>query len=98
MKLNEAVKEIIKMCNKSQTEVGNDIGMQSGAFSTMMKRNNMQVKTLVTICNKLGYEIVLRPTEGTNRKERTVIIDEAGLWFTDMRESVPKVKPKMAIV
>ena len=78
MKLNDAIKEIIKMSNKSQNEVGREIGMQSGAFSTMMRRNNMQVKTLLSICNILGYEVVLRPAKGTNKSERTVIIEEAG--------------------
>ena len=78
MKLNEAIRELLKMCNISQNGLGEKIGMKSGAFATVMKRNNMQVKTLLAITNALGYEIVLRPKSGTNRSERTVVVDMVG--------------------
>lgn len=78
MKLNEAIKHIIKMCNTTQSKVAKDIGMKQGAFATIMCRNNMQVKTLVGIANGLDYEIVLRPKSGIGKNERSVIIDMAG--------------------
>ena len=55
-----------------------DIGSSQGALSTMLVRNNMQVSTLIKIADGLGYEVVLRPTSGTAKAERTVVIDKAG--------------------
>lgn len=78
MKLNEAIRNVIKMCNKTQNEVATDIGSSQGALATMLMRNNMQVQTLITIADNLGYELVLRPKSGTNKSERTVVIDSAG--------------------
>ena len=78
MNLKEAINKVIKMCNKTQKEVAEDIGTSQGALSTMLVRNNMQVSTLIKICEAMDYEVVLRPTKGTNVKERTVVIDTAG--------------------
>lgn len=78
MKLNEAINSIKEMCNATQKQIIDEIGIKQGAFTTMMKRNNMQVKTLIGIADALDYEVVLRPKKGTNKTERSVIIDMAG--------------------
>lgn len=77
MKLNEAINEMKE--NKTQKELADDIGYKQGALATALKRNNMQVKTLIAIAESCGYELVLRPTGGKNKAERTFMIDEAGL-------------------
>lgn len=78
MKLSDGIKKIIELCNRSQNGVGTAVGYKSGTWATIMKRNNMQVKTLVAIANELGYEVVLRPKDGKNKEERSVVIDKVG--------------------
>jgi hypothetical protein len=77
MKLNEAIKEM--RGTKTQTELAENIGYKQGALATSMKRNNMQVKTLIALAESCEYEVVLRPKKGTNKAERTYVISEAGL-------------------
>ena len=75
MKLNEA---IIKMQGVlKQTELAEKIGYKQGALATALKRNNMQVKTLLLIAKSCDYELVLVPKVG-NKKDRTYVIDEVG--------------------
>ena len=76
MKLSEAIFEM--KGTKTQTELAEEIGYQQGALATALKRNNMQVKTLLMIADKCEYELVLRPTGGKNKAERTYVIDEVG--------------------
>lgn len=75
------LKEVIKVMSgtKTQQEVAELIGSTQGALATMLSRNNMQIKTLLKIANALGYEIVLRPTSGKDKAERTVILDDLGI-------------------
>lgn len=75
MKLIEAIKEM--KGTKQQKELASDIGMQAGALGTIVKRNNMQVKTLIAIANACGYEVVVRPKDGLKKSERTYVIDNA---------------------
>ena len=77
MNLKEAVK--VMSGTKTQSEVASLIETSQGALGTMLSRNNMQIKTLLKIANVLGYEIILRPTSGKDKAERTVILDDLGI-------------------
>lgn len=76
MKLNEAIYEM--KGSKTLTELASDIGHKPGALGTVLKRNNMQVKTLVALLESCDYELVIRPTKGLSKGERTYVIDEVG--------------------
>lgn len=74
MKLNEAIE--IMRGNKTKTQLAKEIGYLPGAFATMMKRNNAQVKTLVALAESCGYEVVIMP-KNEKKTERMYVIDDA---------------------
>lgn len=75
------LKDVLKVMggNKTQSEIAKGIGTTQGALATMLSRNNMQVATLYKIADSLGYDIVLRPRSGNDKKERTVVLDDLGI-------------------
>ena len=81
MNLKEAIK--VMSGSLTQTQVAEKVRergekMTQSTLGTMLSRNNMQVATLAKIADALGYEIVLRPTGGKDKAERTVVLNELG--------------------
>ena len=84
MKLNEAIKGMLG--TKTQSQLAEAINYKTGALSTLLKRNNMQVKTLITMAEAMDYELVLRPKSGTNKAERTYVINDAEKSVEESKE------------
>ena len=77
MRISDAIKTILKNEHKTQKELSEMLGYpRITTLNTSLRRGNMTTKKIIEICDALDYEIVLRPKSGTNKLERTVILDE----------------------
>lgn len=75
MNVHEAVKKVLKNEHITQTELAKKMGFKTmGAINNALTRN-VSVEKLVNICNALDYDICLVPRSGTEKKERTVVVD-----------------------
>lgn len=75
MILREAFNRMIKDGNHSHASLANLMGFSSpGAIGNKTMRNNMKVSFLIEVCDLLGYEVVLRPTRGENKADRTMVL------------------------
>ena len=45
------------------------------SLNTVLRANNPKIETLVNIMDALGYEIVLRPKNGSDKVSRSVILN-----------------------
>lgn len=75
MILKDAMNKMIKDNNHSQASLAKEMGFKSNAaVGNKIMRNDMKVSFLLEMCDFLGYEIVLRPTRGENKAERTMVL------------------------
>lgn len=76
MDTKQAVKKILKNENTTQKELAKKLGYAyATGVSTLLAKNNPTVDKLIRILDAIGYEIVLRPKNGTNKVSRSVILD-----------------------
>ena len=45
------------------------------SLNTVLRANNPKIETLVNIIDALGYEVVLRPKNGSDKVSRSVILN-----------------------
>ena len=75
MILKDATNKMIKDNNHSQASLAKEMGFNSNAaVGNKIMRNDMKVSFLLEMCDFLGYEVVLRPTRGENKAERTMVL------------------------
>lgn len=66
MKVQDAVKSIIKVSGNTQKSVSDKLGLSGqGAISMFLKSKSMRVENLLNILNACGYELVARSADGT---------------------------------
>lgn len=76
MKLGEALNKLIKDTKYSHASLAKELGRKSPAsIGNAVMRNNMNVDSLLEITDKLGYEIIIRPTRGGDTAERTIRLE-----------------------
>jgi hypothetical protein len=76
MKLGEAINKLIKDTKHSHASLAAELGKKSpSSISNAISRNNMNIDSLLEITDKLGYEIIIRPTRGEDKAERTVKVE-----------------------
>ena len=73
MKIKQAVKKILKQENLTQIELSERMGYARS--STVLSSNNPKANNLIKMMDALGYEIVLRPKNGSNKVARSVILN-----------------------
>ena len=62
MKVDEAIKAILKANGKSQTWLAEKVGYSSqSAISQMLGRGNINLNTLCVLLDALDYEITIQP-------------------------------------
>lgn len=76
MNVSEAIKKVLDNENTTQTELCKKMNIPKTTLNTALRNGNITINKLLNIMNELGYEIVLRPKNGTNKVERSVTIDE----------------------
>jgi len=77
MKIKQAVKKILKQENLTQIELSERMGYaRSTSLSTVLSSNNPKANNLIKMMDALGYEIVLRPKNGSNKVARSVILND----------------------
>ena len=75
MMLRDVINKMIKDNSHSHASLAKAMGYKSSAsISNVTSRNDMKVSFLLEMCDSLGYEIVLRPTRGENKSERTMVV------------------------
>ena len=75
MILKDATNKMIKDNSHSLASLAKAMGYKSSAsISNLTSRNDMKVSFLLEMCDFLGYEVVLRPTRGENKAERTMVL------------------------
>lgn len=72
--IHEAIKKILEMQHKTQVELAKDLGYKTIAGLNNALTRNATIGKVVTICDALDYEVQLVPRNGTEKKERTVVI------------------------
>lgn len=76
MKLGEAINKLIKDTKHSHASLAKELGKKSpSSIGNAVVRNNMNVDSLLEITDKLGYEIIIRPTRGGDTAERTIRLE-----------------------
>ena len=75
MNFHEAIKKILEMEHKTQVELAKDLGYKTIAGLNNALNRNATIGKVVTICDALGYEVQLVPRNGTEKKERTVVVN-----------------------
>jgi len=72
MKINDALKTLIKKSGSTQEEIAKSLGLKTqGSISMLLTRANPRIDTLIPLLECLGYEIVLR-----NKNNDEIIIDK----------------------
>ena len=75
MILKDATNKMITDNSHSHASLAKAMGYKSSAsISNLTSRNDMKVSFLLEMCDFLGYEVVLRPTRGENKAERTMVL------------------------
>lgn len=76
MIFKEAIKKLIKDNNTSRQGLADMTGRKQGSsIGNAIDRNNMTIQVLLEITDALGYEVVIKPTRGENKAERTIKLD-----------------------
>lgn len=79
MKVKEMMTKLIKDNNSSYQRLAAGLGMKStGPLAHIGKVNNVNLNTLMKICDYYDYDIVIRPRATANRAERTIVLDSEG--------------------
>lgn len=76
MDFNEAGRAMCKRAGMPLSRVSTMLGMSRNGFTSMLKRNNPSLPTLLRVCDALGYEVWLSPV-GTRLPDGSLVIDEA---------------------
>lgn len=77
MNIHEAVKKILEMEHMTQVELAEKLGYKTIAGLNNALTRNATIGKVVTICDALDYEVQLVPRNGTEKKERTVVVNGA---------------------
>lgn len=76
MKTKQAIKKILKQEHMTQKELSEKTGYaRPSSLNTVLRANNPKIETLVNIMDALGYEVVLRPKNGSDKVSRSVILN-----------------------
>ena len=62
MTQKEVIKEMLRVNNKTQKWLADALGCASiGSIASMLKLENITINNLYSICEALGYEIIVQP-------------------------------------
>ena len=76
MKTKQAIKKILKQEHMTQKVLSEKMGYaRPSNLNTVLRANNPKIETLVNIMDALGYEVVLRPKNGSDKVSRSVILN-----------------------
>ena len=76
MKTKQAIKKILKQEHMTQKVLSEKVGYaRPSSLNTVLISNNPQIETLVKIMDTSGYEIILRPKNGSDKVARSVILN-----------------------
>jgi len=74
MNIRDAIKKLLKDNYLTQTKISEMLQMSQGDFGNKLRRNDIKISFLLKLTSVLGYEVVIRPKEGLNKAERTIVI------------------------
>lgn len=75
MNIKEMMTKLIKDNNSSYARLAAGLGLKStGQLAHIGKSNNVNIQTLLKICDYYDYDIVIRPRATANRQERTIVL------------------------
>lgn len=76
MKLNDAIRAMLKAILSNQVELGEKLGMSAPALNRCINNNNVTVNRLWEMCDACGYEVVIRPkNKRMQNKDNTFTIE-----------------------
>ena len=92
MNTTDIIKKMLENEHMSQTELSQKMGYSRlSSFNTLLRNGNVTTAKLLEICEILGYEMILRPVNGTDKAERTIKVGDSQ-WSMAMQEYQPKSK------
>lgn len=79
MKFNEAIGNILEGRKYKKTVLAKgEAKNRMNTVYTLMKRNNPTLDTMVEWCDKLGYEVVLKPKQGMGEGMESYVMEGSG--------------------
>lgn len=73
---NDIIRYMLKQRGCSQKKLAREIGTQACTVTVALKSDNMYTRTLLKMCNVLGYEIIIRPKNYVRPMELEMVFDE----------------------
>lgn len=70
------IRYMIKHRGYSQKRLAREMGTQACTVSAALKSESMLTKTLLKMCEVLGYEIVIRPKNYVRLMDMEMVLDE----------------------
>ncbi len=76
MKIGDVLKKLMKDNHTTYRQLANDLGSAStSTLSKVLRTNNITTQKLLAICDKLGYQVILKPKYGDDKAARTIVLD-----------------------
>lgn len=83
MKINEIISEVLNNTikqdgrKKTQTDIATALGVKPQIVNDRLKNENMKVNTAIEMLAEMGYEIVVRPANASDKRE-SYIVEKGG--------------------
>ena len=84
MKINEIISEVLNNTikqdgrKKTQTDIATALGVKPQIVNDRLKNENMKVNTAIEMLAEMGYEIVVRPAEASDKRE-SYVVEKGGM-------------------
>lgn len=76
MRINEAIREVMRIKGMSLGSMANAIGKKRGNdISARLAHPNMSFDKAIEMLNVLGYEVVIQERKSGNRRSDQIVID-----------------------
>ncbi len=79
MKINEIVIDVLKNTikqdgrKKTQVDIANALGVKQQHINDRLKNENMKFNTAIEMLAEMGYEVVVRPSEASDKRASYVV-------------------------
>ena len=84
MKINDIIADVLNNTakpdgrKKTQTDIALALGVKPQIINDRLKNENMKVNTAIEMLAELGYEVVVRPVEDSD-KRKIYTVEKGGL-------------------
>lgn len=79
MKINEIVIDVLKNTikpdgrKKTQVDIATALGVKQQHINDRLKNENMKFNTAIEMLAEMGYEVVVRPSDASDKRESYVV-------------------------